>query len=74
MDTDRKNVIRHTDLLAAAQQKLVKRKGMRNRVQGALNLLGFVDYRDSEEKTLSIEQVGGAWKILRATVTKGRTF
>lgn len=35
-----KNVIRHTDLPAAAQQKLVKRKGMRNRMQGALNLLG----------------------------------
>lgn len=35
-----KNVIRHTDLPSAAQQKLVKRKGMRNRMQGALNLLG----------------------------------
>lgn len=35
-----KNVIRHTDLPVAAQQKLMKRKGMRNRMQGALNLLG----------------------------------
>jgi hypothetical protein len=35
-----KNVIRHTDLPVAAQQKLVKRKGLRNRMQGALNLLG----------------------------------
>ena len=35
-----KNVIRHTDLPAAAQQKLVKRRGLRNRMQGALNLLG----------------------------------
>ena len=35
---------------------------------------GSVDYRDSVEKTLSLEQVGGAWKILRETVTKGRTF
>lgn len=35
-----KNVIRHTDLPPAAQQKLVKRKGMRNRMQGALDLLG----------------------------------
>ncbi len=35
-----KNVIRHTDLPAAAQQKISKRKGLRNRMQGALNLLG----------------------------------
>jgi adhesin transport system outer membrane protein len=35
---------------------------------------GSVDYRDSVEKTLSLEQVGGSWKILRETVTKGRTF
>lgn len=35
---------------------------------------GSVDYRDSVEKTLSLEQVGGNWKILRETVTKGRTF
>ena len=34
------NVIRHTDLPPAAQEKLVLRKGMRNRVQGALNLIG----------------------------------
>jgi hypothetical protein len=33
------NVIRHTDLPAAAQQKLVTRKGLRNRMQDALNLL-----------------------------------
>ena len=35
-----KNIIRHTDLPAAAQKKLILRKGLRNRVQGALNLLG----------------------------------
>ncbi|MEY4735773.1 MAG: hypothetical protein RL302_92 [Pseudomonadota bacterium] len=35
---------------------------------------GSVDYRDSVEKTLSLEQVDGAWKIIRETVTKGRTF
>jgi hypothetical protein len=35
-----KNVIRHTDLPIAAQQKISKRKGLRNRMQGALNLLG----------------------------------
>lgn len=35
-----KNVIRHTDLPAAAQKKLILRKGLRNRVKGALNLLG----------------------------------
>lgn len=35
-----KNVIRHTDLPAAAQKKLLLRKGLRNRMQGALNLLG----------------------------------
>jgi len=35
---------------------------------------GSVDYRDSVEKTLSLEQIGGSWKILRETVTKGRTF
>lgn len=35
-----KNVIRHTDLPAAAQRKLMLRKGLRNRMQGALNLLG----------------------------------
>lgn len=34
-----KNVIRHTDLPPAAQQKLLRRKGLRNRMQGALNLL-----------------------------------
>jgi adhesin transport system outer membrane protein len=35
---------------------------------------GSVDYRDSVEKTLSLEQVDGNWKIVRETVTKGRTF
>lgn len=35
-----KNIIRHTDLPAAAQKKLLLRKGLRNRVKGALNLLG----------------------------------
>jgi hypothetical protein len=34
-----KNVIRHTDLPAAAQRKLMLRKGLRNRMHGALNLL-----------------------------------
>jgi hypothetical protein len=33
------NVIHHTDLPAAAQKKLLVRKGLRNRIQGALNLL-----------------------------------
>ncbi|MDR7307107.1 TolC family outer membrane protein [Rhodoferax saidenbachensis] len=35
---------------------------------------GSVDYRDSVEKTLSLVRVGDAWKIVRETVTKGRTF
>lgn len=35
---------------------------------------GSVDYRDSVEKTLSLIRVGDAWKIVRETVTKGRTF
>jgi hypothetical protein len=34
-----KNLIRHTDLPDAAQRKLLLRKGLRNRMQGALNLL-----------------------------------
>jgi len=38
-----KNVIHQTDLPAAAQQKLMARKGLRNRIQGALNLLGSDD-------------------------------
>ena len=33
-----KNVIRHTDLPAAAQKKLALRKGLRSRLQGSLNL------------------------------------
>ena len=40
------NVIRHTDLPPAAQHKLVVRKGLRNRMQGALNLL------DGDERLL----------------------
>ncbi len=35
---------------------------------------GSKDYRDVVEKTLSMELVSGQWKILRETVTKGRTF
>jgi len=35
---------------------------------------GSVDYRDSVEKTLSLVRVGNSWKIVRETVTKGRTF
>ncbi|MFY8042725.1 MAG: L,D-transpeptidase Cds6 family protein, partial [Rhodoferax sp.] len=35
---------------------------------------GSVDYRDSVEKTLSLVRVGNTWKIVRETVTKGRTF
>ncbi len=35
-----KNVIHHTDLPVAAQRKLMVRKGLRNRIHGALNLLG----------------------------------
>lgn len=38
-----KNIIRHTDLPAAAQKKLLLRRGLRNRVKGALNLLGSDD-------------------------------
>lgn len=37
------NVIRLTDLPAAAQKKLMERKGMRNKMQGALNLFGDDD-------------------------------
>lgn len=35
---------------------------------------GSDDYRDTVEKTLDLEQVGKQWKIVRETVTKGRTF
>ncbi len=35
-----KNVIRHTDLPPAAQKKLMQRKGLRNRISGALDFLG----------------------------------
>lgn len=33
-----KNVLRHTDLPIAAQRKINARKGMRNRLKGALRL------------------------------------
>ncbi|OGB35013.1 MAG: hypothetical protein A3F78_18820 [Burkholderiales bacterium RIFCSPLOWO2_12_FULL_61_40] len=32
------------------------------------------NYRDIVEKTLAMEYVNGQWKIIRETVTKGRTF
>lgn len=35
---------------------------------------GSATYRDKVDKTLTLEQVGGQWKIARETVTKGRTF
>jgi adhesin transport system outer membrane protein len=35
---------------------------------------GSDNYRESVEKSLSMEYVNGQWKILRETVTKGRTF
>lgn len=35
---------------------------------------GSDDYRDTVEKTLSMAYVNGAWKIVKETVTKGRTF
>lgn len=38
-----KNVIYHTDLPVAAQKKLLARKGLRSRLQGALTLLGNDD-------------------------------
>lgn len=38
-----KNVIQHTDLPPAAQRKMLIRKGLRNRLHGALNLLGSDD-------------------------------
>ena len=38
-----KNVIQHTDLPSAAQRKILMRKGLRNRLHGALNLLGGDD-------------------------------
>lgn len=38
-----KNVIYHTDLPPAAQKKLLARKGLRSRLQGALTLLGNDD-------------------------------
>lgn len=41
-----KNLIMHTDLPDAAQKKLTFRKGLRNRIQGALDLL------DSDDKVI----------------------
>jgi adhesin transport system outer membrane protein len=35
---------------------------------------GSVDYKDKVEKTLSLEKVKGVWKIIKETVTKGRTY
>lgn len=35
---------------------------------------GSDDYKDVVEKTLELEKVGSDWKIVRETVTKGRTF
>lgn len=35
---------------------------------------GSDNYRDIVEKTLAMEYVNGQWKIIRETVTKGRTF
>ncbi|MBK6592871.1 MAG: TolC family outer membrane protein [Burkholderiales bacterium] len=35
---------------------------------------GSVDYKDKVEKTLSLEQVQGVWKITKETVTKGRAY
>ena len=32
------------------------------------------DYKDLVEKTLELEKVGSDWKIVRETVTKGRTY
>lgn len=40
-----KNILRHTDLPIAAQRKINARKGMRNRLKGALQLF-------SDEKPL----------------------
>ncbi len=38
-----KNILRHTDLPVAAQRKINARKGMRNRLQGALRLFNDDD-------------------------------
>lgn len=35
---------------------------------------GSVNYKDSVNKTLALENVKGAWKITRETVTKGRSY
>ena len=35
---------------------------------------GSDDYRDVVEKTMTMQYLGGEWKILKETVTKGRTF
>ncbi len=38
-----KNVLHHTELPAAAQHKLLVRKGLRSRISGSLNLFGEDD-------------------------------
>jgi adhesin transport system outer membrane protein len=35
---------------------------------------GSAGYKDKVEKTLSLENVKGTWKITKETVTKGRTY
>ncbi len=35
---------------------------------------GSTNYKDKVEKTLSLENVKGVWKITKETVTKGRTY
>ena len=35
---------------------------------------GSVNYKDSVNKTLALENVKGAWRITRETVTKGRSY
>jgi adhesin transport system outer membrane protein len=35
---------------------------------------GSSGYNDTVDKTLALENVRGAWKIVRETVTKGRSY
>ncbi len=35
---------------------------------------GSANYKDKVEKTLSLENVKGVWKISKETVTKGRSY
>ena len=35
---------------------------------------GSANYKDLVNKTLALENVQGAWKITRETVTKGRSY